>query len=152
MQIRTAEISVGAFIIAGILALAFLAFEVSGLGQRQTGADTYTLVARFENASGLGVRARVSIAGVVVGRVTDIRLDPFDHRAVVRMAINRDVDYITEDSIAGIKTAGVLGEKYVSISIGGMDEILGDGDEIFDTQSTIVLEDLIGRFLTGMGN
>ena len=152
MQMRIVEISVGAFIIAGTLALAFLAFEVSGLGQRPGTGDTYTLEARFENASGLGTRARVSIAGVVVGRVTDIRLDPFDQRAVVRMAIDRDVDYITEDSIAAIKTAGILGEKYVSISIGAMDELLGDGDEIFDTQSTLVLEDLIGRFLTGMGN
>jgi len=152
MRIRTIEISVGAFMLAGILALGFLAIQVSGLSVNDSNRDTYKLYARFSNASGLAERAKITVAGVVVGRVTRVRLDPVDNRAKVEMAIQKDVNYLTDDSIASIQTAGILGEKYVSISIGGSPEMLADGGEIVDTQSSLVLEDLIGKVLTSIGS
>ena len=151
MRLRTVEISVGAFMLAGILALAFLAVQVSGLNLRDNNRETYQLSAHFNNASGLAVRAKVTVAGVVIGRVTSIGLDPKDTRALVSMAIDKHVDYLTVDSIAAIQTAGILGEKYISISPGGDPDTLKNGDEIQDTQSALVLEDLIGKFLTNAG-
>jgi phospholipid/cholesterol/gamma-HCH transport system substrate-binding protein len=151
MRLRTVEISVGAFMLVGILALAFLAVQVSGLNLKENRRETYRLSAHFNNASGLAVRAKVTVAGVVVGRVTSVALDPKDTRAIVEMAIDKNVDYLTADSIAAIQTAGILGEKYISIAPGGDSEMLKAGDEIQDTQSALVLEDLIGKFLTGGG-
>ena len=150
MHIRTLEISVGAFILAGFFALIFLAIQVSGINVRDTRSETYKLSAHFSNASGLVVRAQITIAGVVIGRVTAIDLDPKDNRAKVDMAIQKNVDFITADSIAAIQTAGVLGEKYISISVGGSADVLNDGNEIVDTQSALVLEDLISKVLTSI--
>jgi phospholipid/cholesterol/gamma-HCH transport system substrate-binding protein len=152
MRLRTIEISVGAFVLAGILALGFLAIQVSGLSIRDNHRDTYKLYAHFNNAAGLASRAKVTVAGVVIGRVTGISLDPKDTRAKVEMAIDKKVDFLTTDSIAAIQTAGILGEKYISVSIGGEPDLLKDGDEIVDTQSALILEDLIGKFLTSVGN
>lgn len=152
MRIRTIEISVGAFMLAGILALCFLAIQVSGLSIHDSNHDTYKVYAHFSNASGLAVRAKVTVAGVVIGRVTGIVLDPKDNRAKVEMAIQKDVNYLTLDSIASIQTAGILGEKYISISVGGDPDVLKDGGEIVDTQSALVLEDLIGKVLTSLGS
>ena len=152
MRMRTIEISVGAFMLAGILALGFLAMQVSGLSIHDSNRDTYRVYAHFTNASGLAVRAKVAIAGVVIGRVTAITLDPKDTRAKVEMAIQSNVNFVTTDSIASIQTAGILGEKYISISIGGDPEVLSDGDEIADTQSALVLEDLISKVLTSIGS
>jgi phospholipid/cholesterol/gamma-HCH transport system substrate-binding protein len=152
MRMRTIEISVGVFMLAGILALAFLAVQVSGLSVRDNNRETYKLYAHFTNASGLTERAKVSVAGVVIGRVTAIMLDPKDTRAKVEMSIDKKVDFLTNDSIAAIQTAGILGEKYISISVGGDPEMLKEGDEIADTQSALVLEDLIGKVLTNLGS
>lgn len=152
MQQRQLELAVGVFILLGIIALAFLALKVSGLSFQDAGRDTYTLSADFNNIGGLKHRAKVSIAGVTVGQVTNIGLDPLSARAVVEMSINKDVDYLTSDSIAGIKTSGVLGEQYISISVGGAPDVLEDGGWIRDTQSAVVLEDLIGKFMTSMGS
>jgi phospholipid/cholesterol/gamma-HCH transport system substrate-binding protein len=149
---RTIEISVGAFMLAGILALGFLAIQVSGLSIHDSNRDTYKIYAHFTNASGLSVRAKVSIAGVVIGRVTAITLDPKDTRAKVEMSVQKKVNFITTDSIASIQTAGILGEKYIAISIGGDPEVLKDGEEITDTQSALVLEDLISKVLTSIGS
>jgi phospholipid/cholesterol/gamma-HCH transport system substrate-binding protein len=149
---RTIEISVGVFMFAGILALAFLAIQVSGLSVRDNNRETYKLYAHFTNASGLTERAKISVAGVVIGRVTSIGLDPKDTRAKVEMSIDKKVDFLTSDSIAAIQTAGILGEKYISISVGGDPEMLKEGDEIADTQSSLVLEDLIGKVLTNLGS
>lgn len=151
MYSHRVEVIVGAFILLGIVALSFLAIQVSGLSVSAQGRDTYHITAKFNDVGGLTPRAKVSIAGVTVGQVTAIRLDPLSVRAVVDMAIRSDVDYLTTDSIAAIKTAGVLGEQYVSISVGGAPDILADGDSITDTQSALVLEDLIGKIMTSMG-
>lgn len=152
MRMPTVEISVGAFMLAGILALCFLAIQVSGLSINDTDRDTYKLYAHFTNASGLAERAKVSVAGVEVGRVTAIELDPRDTRAKVEMSIQKKVNFLTADSIASIQTAGILGEKYISISVGGDPEVLANGQEITDTQSSLVLEDLIGKVLTSIGS
>ncbi len=152
MQQRTIEIMVGAFLLLGAAALAFLAIQVSGLSLSAEGRATYRLSASFNNVAGLTARAQVMVAGVQVGHVTGIHIDPLTVRAVVDMAIDEEVDYLTTDSIASIKTAGVLGEQYVSIAPGAEDDILKDGDKIRDTQSAMVLEDLIGKFLSNMGN
>jgi phospholipid/cholesterol/gamma-HCH transport system substrate-binding protein len=152
MRLRTVEISVGAFMLAGILALAFLAIQVSGLNLKDNNRETYRLTAHFNNVSGLAVRAKITVAGVVIGRVTSISLDSRDSRALVEMAIDKNVDYLTIDSIAAIQTAGILGEKYISIAPGGDPEVLKNGDEIVETQQALVLEELIGKFLTGAAN
>ena len=152
MYQRKLEITVGAFILLGMLALAFLAIQVSGLSLSSARRDTYQVSAQFNNVSGLTTRAQVTVAGVPVGHVTAIHIDPLTVRAVVEMAIDKKVDYLTVDSIASIKTAGVLGEQYVSIAVGGAEEVLGNGDMIRDTQSSLVLEDLIGKFLSTAGS
>ena len=151
MQSRQIEISVGLFMLLGIVAITFLAIKVSGLSFRDSGKESYTLSAQFNNVAGLTKRAKVLVAGVTVGHVTNIHIDPITVRAVVDMAIDQDVDYLTTDSIASIKTAGVLGEQYVSIAVGGAPDILGDGGTIHDTQSAMVLEDLIGKFVSNFG-
>jgi phospholipid/cholesterol/gamma-HCH transport system substrate-binding protein len=152
MQSRTIEITVGAFILLGIVAMSFLVIQVSGLTFRDVRQDSYPISAQFNTVGGLTPRAKVMVAGVTIGRVTDIHIDPLTVRAVVDMAIDKDVDYLTTDSIASIKTAGVLGEQYVSISVGGSEDILKAGDQIKDTQSAMILEDLIGKFVTNFGD
>ncbi|MEY4588228.1 MAG: hypothetical protein RL497_304 [Pseudomonadota bacterium] len=146
------EIAVGAFVFAGFCALTFLALQVSGLNISAQQQKNYTLYARFSNASGLSERAKVSVAGVVVGRVSRVALDPIDNRAKVEMSINNDINFLTEDSIASIQTAGILGEKYVAIANGGAPTLLADGGEITDTQSSLVLEELIGKLLTSLAS
>ena len=146
MRIRTMELSVGAFMIAGFLALAFLAIKVSGL-TTDAAEDTYHVSASFENIGGLTVRAKVTMAGVVIGRGSNISLDKENYVAVVDMDIFKQYDNLSTDSTASILTAGVLGEKYIGIMVGAETEYLQDGDEIWDTQSALVLEDLIAKFL-----
>ncbi|MCG8670686.1 MAG: outer membrane lipid asymmetry maintenance protein MlaD [Pseudomonadales bacterium] len=146
MRMRTMELSVGAFMIAGFAALAFLAIRVSGLSI-DTAEETYRVTANFENIGGLTVRAKVTMAGVVIGRVSDIYLDKDDYVAVVEMDIFNKYDNLSIDSTASILTAGVLGEKYIGIMVGAEEEFLVDGDEIDDTQSALVLEDLVSKFL-----
>lgn len=146
MQTRTLEVSVGLFLIAGILAFLLLALRVSGLSLAAAN-DTYKLYAEFDNIAGLSVRARVAMAGVTIGKVTQIELDPKTFRGKVTLEIDSKVNYLPLDSTASILTAGLLGEKYIGISVGGEEELLSDGKTIQDTQSSLVLEDLIGKFL-----
>lgn len=146
MRTRTLELTVGLFILAGLLALLILALRVSGL-TLSTSGDTYTVYAHFDNVSGLTARSKVTMAGVTIGQVKRITFDKNRYTGLVEMAINSDVDTLPADSTASIVTAGLLGEKYIGISVGGDDLVLGDGDEIVDTQSALVLEELIGRFL-----
>lgn len=146
MRMRYIELSVGVFILMGIIALVLMAFRVSGLAQQSSG-DTYMVKARFENLAGLNERARVSMSGVTIGRVTKIYLDKEWYSAVVEMEINKSMDTLTADTSAAILTAGLLGEKYIGLTVGADEEYLANGDWIEDTQSAIVLEELIGRFL-----
>lgn len=145
---RTIEILVGAFMAAGLLALFFLAMQVSNLGTVNTG-DAYRVLARFDNIGGLKVKAPVTMAGVEVGRVVDLYYDPKDFRAVVVMGIYDEFDGIPEDTFAKILTAGLLGEQYIGLDPGGSERTLKEGSEIAITQSALVLEEVIGQFIYG---
>jgi len=151
MQNRTLEIGVGLFLLAGILALLLLALRVSGLSVGSAG-ETYKVYAHFDNIAGLTVRAKVTMAGVTIGRVTAIDLDRDSYTGRVTMELEKKVDNLPTDSTASILTAGLLGEKYIGISVGGDDQLLKDGSTIRDTQSALVLEDLIGKFLLNTVN
>lgn len=151
MRMRTIEIAVGAFMLAGILAAVFLAVRVSGINPDSTDGG-YTLYARFADASGLQVRSKVALAGVTVGRITGIRIDPDTLEAVVEMRMRPDVDYLTVDTGARVLTEGVLGTRYIGLSPGFEEETLGDGDLITETQGALVLEDLIGDFVSRAGS
>ncbi|HEX4870282.1 MAG TPA: outer membrane lipid asymmetry maintenance protein MlaD [Moraxellaceae bacterium] len=151
MRTRFIEMAVGLFMVASIAALFFLAIKVSGLST-ETDKPSYKVTASFQNAGGLTLRAKVTMAGVVIGRVTDIHLDPRTLKAKVTLSIYKDVNEISTDSVASILTAGLLGEKYIGIVPGADDTFLKDGGEITDTQSSLVLEELIGKFLSSKVN
>jgi len=143
---RTLEIAVGIFVSVGIAALLVLAINVSNVSSFSTGQQ-YAVTANFDNVSGLKERSAVMIAGVTVGRVSNIIVDPVTFEAVVEMNINGSFNEVPVDSSAGIYTAGLLGEKYVGIGPGGAPDYLEEGSEIRLTQSSIVLEKLISQFL-----
>ncbi len=143
---RSIEVLVGAFMAAALVALFFLAMKVSNLGTSPA-ADGYRVTARFANAGSLKVRAPVSMAGVRVGRVEAIRFDKKTYEAVVTMRIENGVDTIPEDTFANIFTAGLLGEQYVGLEPGGSEDFVRDGDELTQTQSALILEQMIGQFL-----
>ena len=146
MRMRFVELSVGAFIVMGAIGLVLMALRVGGISAQGAG-ETYTITAYFENLGGLTERAKVSMSGVTIGRVTNIHLDTEDYVAVVEMEIHNNIATLTTDTSAAILTAGLLGEKYIGLTVGADDEYLQDGDEIEDTQSALVLEELIGQFL-----
>ena len=145
MSRTTLDLWVGVFVAVGIAALLFLALKVgsiSGSGIQ----SPYTLSAHFDNIGGLKVRAPVKAAGVIVGRVTDIRLDTHTMRARVALALDSQYQF-ARDVAASINTSGLLGEQYVALLDGGDTEMLKAGDRIQITSSAMVLEDLIGQFL-----
>ncbi|MEZ5547049.1 MAG: outer membrane lipid asymmetry maintenance protein MlaD [Pseudomonadales bacterium] len=146
MRMKTLELSVGLFMLMGFSSLAVLALQVSGLSWAPE-KGSYTLYASFENIGGLTERSKVTVAGVTVGRVVNITLNKETFSGVVEMAINADYDNFTADTTAAILTAGLLGEKYIGLISGADEELLEDGAMIEDTQSALVLEDLIGQFL-----
>ena len=122
MQIRTLEIGVGLFLLAGLLALLLLALRVSGLSVSSAG-ETYKVYANFDNIAGLTVRAKVTMAGVTIGKVSAIDLDRDSYTGRVTMDIEKQVNNLPIDSTASILTAGLLGEKYIGISVGGEEEV-----------------------------
>ncbi len=146
MQKKGLELMVGLFVLAGLLALAALALRIGNLGGVSV-SDGYTVTARFDNIGGLKVRSPVKLGGVLIGRVTDIGLDEDDFRALVTMRLAREYNQLPADSSVAVNTAGLLGEQYLNMEPGGDDEVLKDGDEITITQSALVLEDLIGKFM-----
>lgn len=141
------EIWVGIFVAMGLVALFFVAMQVSNLGELRTARGSYSVIARFENIGGLKVRAPVSMAGVNIGRVSRIAFDNKTYEAVVEMRIDPAYNTLPVDTSASILTAGLLGEQYVGLSPGGSDEHLKEGDEVELTQSALVLEQVISRFL-----
>ena len=147
---KTMELGVGLFMLAGILGLVFLGLRVSGLSL-SVPSETFRLEANFANIGGLKPRARVTMAGVTVGRVEAIDLDTDWYDARVVMELDGELEgQLPEDSTAAILTAGLLGEQYVGLSVGGAPETLADGDTVRDTQSALVLEELIQQFVTSM--
>jgi phospholipid/cholesterol/gamma-HCH transport system substrate-binding protein len=146
MNTRGLEITVGAFMAAGLVALFFLAMQVSNLASI-TASEGYEVKARFDNIGGLKVRSPVSMAGVRIGRVVDISYDQKNFEAVVTMSIESAYSEIPDDSIAKIYTSGLLGEQYIGLDPGGSLESLEQGSEVAMTQSALVLEEIIGQFL-----
>jgi len=148
MRERTIEILVGLFLIAGLASLTFLGLKVSGLSL-SAAQNTYTIYADFNDVGGLQDRAQVSIGGVTIGRVSDITLDKKTYQAKVAMEIYQSVDNIPKDSAAVIRTAGLLGEKYVDVSIGADSKFMKNGDYFYSTQSALNIEKLISNFAAG---
>ena len=145
-QSRALETVVGLFVAAGLGALLILAMQVSNLAALADGRG-YELQARFENVGGLKVRSPVKMGGVRIGRVAAIDYDQERYEAVVTLRIDRRYDRIPVDTTAAIFTSGLLGEQYVALEPGGEEEYLADGDRIELTQSALVLEQVLGRFL-----
>ncbi|PTC01362.1 outer membrane lipid asymmetry maintenance protein MlaD [Thalassospira xiamenensis] len=153
MESRKVQLSVGLFVVLGVLALLFLGLRAASTNVNTNG-ETYTLYAKFDNIGGLKTRSPVKVGGVVVGRVTDIRLDGEYYEPLIEMTISKEYDAFSETSSVSILTSGLLGEQYVGLQPGFIDESMGmleDGDYITDTKSALVLEELIGQFLFSQG-
>jgi phospholipid/cholesterol/gamma-HCH transport system substrate-binding protein len=145
MAKRSIETLVGLFVLLGLAALVFVALKAANLTSF-SGGDTYTLTARFDNIGGLKARAPVRTAGVVIGRITAITADPKTYQGVVTLSVDKAYQF-PKDTSAQILTAGLLGDQYVGLVAGGDLANLAAGDTIKQTQSAVVLENLIGQFL-----
>jgi phospholipid/cholesterol/gamma-HCH transport system substrate-binding protein len=150
-QTRSVEIGTGLFVLLGMSALFFLTMQTTG-GEKFSATDTYELEARFENVGSLKSRAPVAMSGVTIGRVTEVAFDPVTLDAKVTFVIDSQYDQIPDDSDASILTAGLLGSQYIGLQAGGSDTYLEEGGEVYFTQSAIVLENLIGKFLVNSGS
>lgn len=146
-QSKAIELWVGLFVGLGLIAMFFLAMKVSNLADLKTDDKSYVITARFENVGSLKPRALVSMAGVKVGRVSAVRFDKDSYEALVEMRIDPAYDTLPDDTTASILTQGLLGEQYIGLSAGGSEDYLKNGDEIELTQSALVLEEVISRFL-----
>jgi phospholipid/cholesterol/gamma-HCH transport system substrate-binding protein len=147
MKRATLDLWVGIFVMAGIAALVVLAFKVGNLSTYNV-SDTYKLQAYFTNIGGLKPQASIRSAGVLVGRVTGITLDTQRYEAKVEMSIDSRYKF-PKDTFANILTSGLLGEQYIGLAPGGDEQMLKAGEVVKKTQSAVVLEDLIGKFLYG---
>lgn len=149
-QRRSYQIGTGLFLLLGFAALGYLATQTTSIANFRQG-DSYTVMARFTNIGQLKLRAPVKLAGVRIGSVESITVDRERLDAVVELSIDKRYQDIPEDSAAAIFTSGLLGDQYVAIQPGGSPDMLSDGDEFILTQSSLQLEDLIGKFLVGGG-
>ncbi|MCF6298704.1 MAG: outer membrane lipid asymmetry maintenance protein MlaD [Thiomicrorhabdus sp.] len=140
------EIGVGAFVLMSLMALAYLAFQVSNFSGWKD-KPTYEVSALFDNIGGLKERAPLKLSGVVIGRITAIEIDPVSLKARVYMVIEQSFNELPVDSSLSILTSGLLGDQYIGLEPGGDEEVLQQGSEIEMTQSAMVLEELIGQFL-----
>lgn len=142
----TVELASGIFLLLGTGALLWLATQATDYGQ-DIGKDTYQISARFTNIGDLKIRSPVKIGGVPAGLVESIELDPVTFEAIVRMKITSRFSEIPSDTGASVLTSGVLGDKYIGLEPGGAPDYLSEGDEILITQSALVLEQLISKYL-----
>lgn len=138
------EMAVGIFVVLGFLCFAYLSVKLGDVGL--FGDDSYRVTARFNSVSGLKEGATVEIGGVRVGKVSAINLDPENYEAVVNLSIDQGVT-LQEDSIASIRTAGIIGDRYVDISPGGSEENIQSGGELVETESAINLEQLVSKYM-----
>ena len=146
MKKASIETAVGLFVFIGILCVGYLTVK---LGKMELlGKDYYFLQAQFESVTGLKVGANVEMAGVPIGKVEAIALDPKRQTAKVRLKIQDDV-VVTDDAIASVKTAGLIGDKYIKLSPGGSDIVLKSGDMLVETESSLDIEDLISKYVFG---
>lgn len=150
---RSLEIGTGLFVLLGFFALAFLTTQLPGSKLGVVGqSGGYAVTARFDNVADLQPGAPVSMAGVKIGRVTSVRFDSTDYKAVVTLAIDAAYDRVPDDSWASIETAGLLGAKYVGLDAGASDTYLAAGSEIENTQSAMVLEKLVNRLFSAFAS
>jgi len=145
MQRTAMDMWVGLFVVMGIIALMILSLKVGNLNVYSP-SQSYVITGNFENIGGLKVRAPVKSAGVVVGRVTNIQFSTETYDAVVTMSMDARFQF-PKDTFASILTSGLLGEQYIGLAAGGDETMLKAGDKIMKTNSAMVLEELIGRFL-----
>jgi len=146
MKKSSVEISVGIFVLIGIICVGYLTVR---LGKMELiGDNYYTLFARFRSVSGLKTGTEVEIAGVQIGLVDSITLDREKRMAMVKLKIRKDI-VLTDDVIASVKTAGLIGDKYIKLSPGGSDRVLKPGDLITETESAVDLEELISKYVFG---
>jgi phospholipid/cholesterol/gamma-HCH transport system substrate-binding protein len=145
MNRKLLDLWVGFFVVIGFVAVLFLALRVGNVSSANF-SETYRLSARFDNIGGLKVRGPVKSAGVVVGRVSEIHFDSQNYEALVTMTIDARYRF-PKDTFASILTAGLLGEQYIGLDVGGDEKMLQPGDAFAKTQSAVVLEKLIGQFM-----
>jgi phospholipid/cholesterol/gamma-HCH transport system substrate-binding protein len=150
-QTRSIELGTGLFVLLGLAALFFLTTQTTG-SETFSGGETFKVMARFQNVGNLKTRAPVAMSGVTIGRVTSIQFDPERLDAEVTFVIDRKYDQIPDDSDAAILTSGLLGSQYIGLQAGGSDTYLQDGSEIMFTQSAVVLENLISKYLFQSGS
>ena len=150
-QTRSVELGTGLFVFLGVAALFFLTTQTTNLDGLLAG-DGYVVTARFDNVGTLTLRSPVQMAGVSIGQVEAIEFDPEILDAVVRMRLDGRYRMIPDDSDASVLTAGLLGGQYIGLEAGASDTFLEDGSEIEFTQSAIVLEKLIGKYLLNRGS
>jgi phospholipid/cholesterol/gamma-HCH transport system substrate-binding protein len=143
MERTTLDLWVGAFVVGGLVALAILAFKVGNLSTYNV-SESYLLKANFTNIGGLKPTASVRSAGVLIGRVTEIKLNSERYEAEVTMSIDKRYQF-PKDTLISILTSGLLGEQYIGLKPGADDEMLKNGDVIKQSRSAVVLEDLIGQ-------
>ncbi len=147
---KTLEMGVGLFVLIGLCTLFWMALRVSNM-QQSGSATGYTVTASFDNIGSLKVKAPVTLAGVRIGRVLQIQLNQTTMQADVLLRLDAQIE-LPVDTSASILTAGLVGEQYIGLEVGGADKILRQGDRFKLTQPAMVLERLIGRFLTSMGD
>ncbi len=150
MQSRALEILVGFFVVLGVAAVMLLTLRVASLQDVGGKNGVYHVKMHFENVGKLSAGSAVRIAGVKVGRVASITVDPVNFEALVQLEIAKDYATIPTDTSAAILTAGLLGEQYIGLEPGGDEKFLNDGSEIHLTQSALVIEKLIGQLVTSM--
>lgn len=146
MKRSSIEISVGIFMFIGLVCVGYLTVHLGKVDW--IGDDHYTVYARFESISGLKPGAAVEMAGVQVGEIEAISLDPERQVAKTKLKIQKGI-VLTDDVIASVKTAGLIGDKYIMLSPGGSDRILREGDLITETESAVDLESLISKYVFG---
>jgi len=140
------ETAVGVFVLIGLMCVGYLTIK---LGKMELiGDNYYYLQARFQNATGVKKGAQVEIAGVQVGQVDDIALDPKRQVALLRLKIQKGVQ-LSDDVIASVKTAGLIGDRYIKLSPGGSDSLLKNGDTITETESALDIEELVSKYVFG---
>ena len=144
MKKTTLEITVGAFLLAGFISFSWLAVKMGDINPFAN--ETYPVTARFTSISGLKEGTTIELAGVVVGKVSKIELDAEEYEAVVHLNIVKTVE-LTDDSIASIRTSGIIGDKFIKLTPGGSEIFLEAGDEIDETESSISIEELVSKYI-----
>ena len=144
MKKMNLEMIVGLFLLAGFISFAWISVKMGDI--KMFAEETYPVTARFTSISGLKEGAIIELAGVKVGKVSAIELDGGDYEAVVHLDISKQVR-LTDDSIASIRTAGIIGDRFIKLTPGGSEIYLEPGDEIEETESSISLEELVSKYI-----